>query len=138
MWFLITSISWLSECGSHTCMLFLLSGHTPGHVPPHTPGRGGRGTADPTPGPGAAHDRGLVLTTGGEGGERHRRDGGDGERKGRWYWDSLMHSCLPPSSRSYSPHSRRRHHHSRSPFSNRKRHDGNRVNRICLNCNTIS
>jgi len=42
------------------------AGHTPDHVPLHTPGHVGGGAIAPTLGPGAAHGRGLVLTTGGE------------------------------------------------------------------------
>lgn len=51
------------------------AGHTPDHVPLHTPGHVGEGAIAPTLGPGAAHGRGLVLTTGGEEGVRDRGTG---------------------------------------------------------------
>lgn len=118
----------LGEVRSDIHMFLPPAGHTPDHVPLHTPGHVGGGAIAPTLGPGADHGQGLVLTTGEEEGVR---DGGDRKRKGHCYWDNLIH-CLFSyllSSRSYSPYSRRRHYHSRSPFSNRKRHDGNRVSR---------
>jgi len=79
------------------------------------------------PGLGAAHDQDLVPITGEEGGECR------GGRQIHSYTLQLMKALyyFYHPSRSYSPgyrnyHGRKR---SRSPFSNRKRHDGNRVSK---------